>query len=51
MTDAKSVNTLLATHFKLSNKQSPTMEEEQDHMAKVPYALAIGSLMYAMVYT
>ena len=51
ISDAKSVGTLLETHFKLSKKQSPTIEEERDHMAKVPYASAIGSLMYAMVCT
>ena len=28
MSDAKSINTHLATHFKLSNEQSPTTEEE-----------------------
>ena len=51
MSDAKLVSTPLVTHFKLSREQSPTTEEEQDHMAKVLYAYAIGSLMYAMVCT
>ena len=51
MSDVKSVSTPLATHFKLSKEQSPTTEEERDHMAKVPYASAIGSLMYTMVCT
>ena len=51
MSDAKPMNTPLATHFKLSKEQSPTTEEERDHMAKVPYAFIIGSLMYAMVCT
>ena len=41
----------MGNHFKLSKEQSPKTEEERDHMSKVPYALAIGSLMYAMVYT
>ncbi|KAE8692217.1 Receptor-like serine/threonine-protein kinase SD1-8 [Hibiscus syriacus] len=36
---------------KLSKKQSPKTEEERAHMVKVPYASAIGSLMYAMVCT
>ena len=45
------MGTPLATYFKLSKEQSPTTEEEQDHIAKVPYAFAIGSLMYAMVCT
>ena len=51
MSEAKLVNASLETHFKLSKEQSPTIEEERDHMAKVPYAFAIGSLMYAMGYT
>ena len=49
MSEAKPVSTPLAAHFKLSKEQSPTTEEERGHMAKVPYASAIGSLMYAIV--
>ena len=49
--EAKPVNTLLGIHFKLSKEQSLKIEKEMDHMSKVPYASAIGSLMYAMVYT
>ena len=41
----------MGSHFKLSKEQSPKTEEERDHMSKVPYASAIGSLMYAMVCT
>ena len=51
MNEAKSVSTPLASHFKLSKEQSPKTEEERDHMSKVFYASAIGSLMYAMVCT
>ena len=51
MGDAKSVRTPLASHFRLSKDQSPKTEEEKDFMAKVPYASAIGSLMYAMTCT
>ena len=51
VTDAKPMNTSLASHFKLSNEQSPTTKQERGHMAKVPYASTIGSLTYAMVYT
>ncbi|KAL5744728.1 hypothetical protein ACOSQ2_027844 [Xanthoceras sorbifolium] len=51
MQDAKPVNTPLGVHFRLSKEQSPKTEEERTHMAKVPYASAIGSLMYAMVCT
>lgn len=51
MGDAKSVSTPLASHFRLSQEQSPQTEEEKELMAKIPYASAIGSLMYAMVCT
>ena len=49
--DAKPRTTLLANHFKLSKEPSPKTTEERDHMALVPYASAVGSLMYAMVCT
>ena len=45
------MSTPLGSHFKLSKEQSPKTEEEKDYMSKVPYASAIGSLMYAMVCT
>uniref|UniRef100_A0A3Q7H809 Reverse transcriptase Ty1/copia-type domain-containing protein n=1 Tax=Solanum lycopersicum TaxID=4081 RepID=A0A3Q7H809_SOLLC len=32
-------------------RESPKTAEERDHMALVPYASAVGSLMYAMVCT
>ncbi|KAE8728571.1 hypothetical protein F3Y22_tig00004205pilonHSYRG00041 [Hibiscus syriacus] len=51
MQDAKPVCTPLGVHFRLSKDQSPKTEEERAHMVKVPYASAIGSLMYAMVCT
>uniref|UniRef100_A0A7N2N871 Retrovirus-related Pol polyprotein from transposon TNT 1-94 n=1 Tax=Quercus lobata TaxID=97700 RepID=A0A7N2N871_QUELO len=51
MNEAKLVSTPLGSHFKLSKEQSPKTEEERDHMSKVLYALAIGSLMNAMVCT
>nr|CAN80991.1 hypothetical protein VITISV_021529 [Vitis vinifera] len=51
MNEAKLVSTPLGSHFKLSKEQSPKTKEERDHMSKVPYASAIGSLMYAMVCT
>ena len=51
MNEAKPVSTPLGSHFKLSKEQSPKTEEERDHMSKVPYVSAIGSLMYAMVCT
>ena len=49
--DAKPRTTPLANHFKLSKEQSPKTTEEHDHMALVSYASAVGSLMYAMVFT
>ncbi|KAF5951571.1 hypothetical protein HYC85_009515 [Camellia sinensis] len=47
----KAVSTPLAPHFKLSASLSPHTEEERKHMAQVPYANAVGALMYAMVCT
>ena len=41
----------LGSHLKLSFKQSPSSEKEKEEMRKVPYALAVGSLMYVMVCT
>ncbi|GKV22644.1 hypothetical protein SLEP1_g32496 [Rubroshorea leprosula] len=49
--EAKAVTTPLGAHFKLSSNLSPEMEEEKKFMARVPYASAVGSLMYAMVCT
>lgn len=46
---SKPVTTPLAQHFKLSSTQSPTTDEERLEMSKVPYANAVGSLMYCMV--
>ena len=51
MHDAKPVSTPLAGHFRLSKDQSSTTEDEKKQMDKIPYASAIGSLMYAMICT
>ena len=51
MDKAKSVGCPLAGHFKLSSNQCPTSEKDKEEMQKVPYASAVGSLMYAMVCT
>ncbi|KAI3767934.1 hypothetical protein L2E82_18363 [Cichorium intybus] len=51
MADAKARSTPLGSQLKLSKKQSPKTEEDKEQMAKVPYASAVGSLMYAMVCT
>ena len=36
---------------KLSKTQSPTMAEDRKRMKVIPYASAIGSIKYAMLYT
>ena len=46
--DTKSVITPLAPHFKLKTTMSPTIEE-REYMTHVPYASAVGSLIYAIV--
>ncbi|GKB70377.1 retrovirus-related pol polyprotein from transposon TNT 1-94, partial [Tanacetum coccineum] len=38
----------LGDHFKLSKKQAPKTEASRRRMAKVPYASAVGSVMYTM---
>ena len=47
----KSVSTPLAPHFQLSTKMCPTTNDEKKKMECIPYANAIGALMYAMVCT
>ena len=51
MDKAKSVICPLAAHFKLTKEQCPTTEKMQKEMQNVPYASAVGSLMYDMVCT
>ncbi|GJU93870.1 retrovirus-related pol polyprotein from transposon TNT 1-94 [Tanacetum coccineum] len=51
MKDAKARCQPLGDHFKLSKKQAPKTEASRRIMAKVLYALAVGSVMYAIVYT
>ena len=51
MQDAKPTATPIAAHFKLSSQLCPTSDTEREDMAKVPYASAVGSLMYAMIST
>ena len=48
MNNAKSVTLPLAKHFKLTKHLCPKTDKEKEYMTKVPYALAVGSLMYAM---
>ena len=45
------MSTPLGSHFRLCKDQSPKTDKEIEHMSKVPYDLAIGSLMYAIVCT
>ena len=47
----KPVSQPLASHFILSKSQSPTNRSEVIKMENVPYANAIGSVMYAMIST
>ncbi|GAA0151558.1 hypothetical protein LIER_10256 [Lithospermum erythrorhizon] len=51
MQDAKPVSCPLGTHFKLSTKLCSSRRGDMDDMEKVPYASAVGSLMYAMLCT
>ena len=51
MLDAKPVSTPLFAHFKLSSQLCPSSDKESEYMSKVPYANAVGCLMYLMVCT
>jgi len=51
MHNTKPVSTPFASHFKLRKEMCPKTQEDMDYMSKVPYASAVGSLMYAMVCT
>ena len=49
--NAKSVSTPLPTTIRLSDKDSPSTEEERKLNGKIPYSSVVGSIMYAMVVT
>lgn len=49
MHEAKAVIIPLGAHLKLSENQSPTTEEEEKYINKVPYANVVGSIMYLMI--
>ncbi|KAL5576689.1 hypothetical protein UlMin_018388 [Ulmus minor] len=51
MKESKAVQTPLACHFNLSSNMSPKTDEEKKSVERIPYASAVGSLMYAMVCT
>ena len=49
--NAKTVNTPLPSHLKLTKGTCPKTQEEEDKMSKIPYALVVRSLMYAIICT
>ena len=51
MESAKPVDSTLPINIKLSGRQSPNTKKEKVEIMKVPYASAVGSLMYTMVCT
>ncbi|KAL6315051.1 hypothetical protein AAG906_030898 [Vitis piasezkii] len=46
MDNAKPISTPLANHFRLSTSQCPKTDDEVNDMSKVPYASAVGWLIY-----
>lgn len=51
MQDCKPISTPLPINFKLSSSMCPSNEAERKEMSRVPYASAVGSLMFAMICT
>ena len=51
MSNAKPLSTPSDANFRLSTTLGPQSEAEKEYMSRVPYASAVGSLMYAMVCT
>eukprot|EP00253_Pinus_taeda_P026867 PITA_26867 len=49
--DSKPVKVPIPVGVRLSFEQCPKTQEEEEDMSCVPYASAVGSLMYAMVCT
>ncbi|XP_071933948.1 secreted RxLR effector protein 161-like [Coffea arabica] len=49
--DSKPVSIPFAPHLKFRSLLSPKTDEKRAYMTKVPYANAVGRLMYAMVCT
>lgn len=47
----KLVKVLIPIHVKLSTKHFPKTQVQEEDMSNVPYASAVGSLMYAMLST
>jgi hypothetical protein len=51
MQECKPVKVPILVGVKLSTDQCPKKYEEEEDMSRVPYAIAVGSLMYEMVCT
>uniref|UniRef100_A0A2N9F2G9 Reverse transcriptase Ty1/copia-type domain-containing protein n=1 Tax=Fagus sylvatica TaxID=28930 RepID=A0A2N9F2G9_FAGSY len=51
MSDCKPIDTPISKNESLSKNMCPKTQDEQEKMARVPYANAIGSLMYVMMCT
>ena len=51
MYNTKSVGSPLLVNCKLNSGQCLKIEKDKAEMRRVSYASAVGSLMYAMVYT
>jgi hypothetical protein len=51
MQECKPIKVHILVGVNLSTDQCPKTQEEEEDMSHVPYASAIGNLMYAMVYT
>ena len=51
MQDSKPMKVPILVGVKLFAEQCPKTQEEEEDMSHVPYASAVGSLMYAMVCT
>ena len=51
MQECKPVKVPILVGVKLLADQCPKTQEEEKDMSHVPYAIAVGSLMYAMVCT
>ena len=51
MQDSKRGFLPMSHGIKLSKSQCPTTKDKRERMDKIPYALAIGSIMYAMLCT
>ena len=51
MQDYKSISTSFSVNFKLSPSMCPSNEAERKEVSRVPYASAVGSLMFVMICT